>query len=54
MDRSFELGEVLGTGTRMLLQSKVLELDHPLTGVPLKIEAPVDAEFAKCFPGLGG
>lgn len=54
MDRSFELGEVLGTGTRMLLQSKVLELDHPLTGVPLKIEAPMDVEFAKCFPDLGG
>jgi tRNA pseudouridine65 synthase len=51
-DRSYELGEILGTGTRMLLQSKVLELLHPLTGEPLRIEAPVDADFRRCFPGL--
>jgi tRNA pseudouridine65 synthase len=43
MERSYELGEMLGTGTRMLLQAKVLELDHPQTGVSLKIEAPMDA-----------
>lgn len=54
MDRSYELGELLGTGTRMLLQSKILELDHPQTGAPLKIEAPVDADFAKCFPDPAG
>jgi tRNA pseudouridine65 synthase len=50
MDRSYELGEVLGTGTRMLLQSKALELAHPQTGVALKIEAPLDADFVRCFP----
>jgi tRNA pseudouridine65 synthase len=48
-DRSFELGEILGTGTRMLLQAKVLELLHPRTGEPLRIEAPVDVDFRKCF-----
>lgn len=50
MDRSFELGEILGTGTRMLLQAKSLEFDHPRTGIRLKIEAPEDVEFAKFFP----
>jgi 23S rRNA-/tRNA-specific pseudouridylate synthase len=48
-DRSYELGEILGTGTRMLLQAKVLELLHPRTGEPLRIEAPVDVDFRKCF-----
>lgn len=50
MDRSFELGEILGTGTRMLLQAKKLELVHPITGEPLEIEAPPDEEFLRCFP----
>lgn len=50
MDRSFGIGEVLGTGTRMLLQAKCLELSHPLTGASLRIEAPLDADFARCFP----
>lgn len=49
-DRSDELGAVLGTGTRMLLQAKVLELRHPHTGEALRIEAPVDADFLRCFP----
>jgi tRNA pseudouridine65 synthase len=52
-DRSYQLGEILGTGTRMLLQAKVLELQHPLTGEPLRIEAPVDADFCRCFSQLG-
>lgn len=50
MERSHALGEILGTGTRMLLQSKSLELEHPQTGDPLKIEAPMDPSFARCFP----
>ena len=54
MDRSYELGEVLATGTRMLLQSKALELHHPRTGEILKIEAPNDAEFSKFFPDVYG
>lgn len=49
-ERSFELGEILGTGTRMLLQAKMLELPHPRTGNPLRIEAPADPDFCKCFP----
>ncbi len=52
MERSYELGEVLGIGTRMLLQARVLEMDHPHTGARLKIEAPVDGDFARCFPGM--
>ena len=50
MERSHELGEILGTGTRMLLQAKALEMDHPHTGERFKIEAPADGDFAKCFP----
>lgn len=50
MDRSHQLGEVLGTGTRMLLQSKSLEFRHPRSGERLRIEAPRDDDFAKCFP----
>ena len=49
-DRSFQLGEIVGTGTRMLLQAKVLELQHPRTGVRLRIEAPADVDFCRCFP----
>lgn len=52
MDRSFELGELLGTGTRMLLQSKSLQLTHPHTNEHLNITAPADPEFCKCFPGI--
>ncbi len=52
LERSFELGRILGTGTRMLLQSKVLEFQHPRTAERLRIEAPVDLDFSKCFPSL--
>ncbi|MDP4626296.1 MAG: pseudouridine synthase [Akkermansiaceae bacterium] len=52
IERSFELGEILGTGTRMLLQSKNLKLTHPHTNEPLEIIAPTDPEFRKCFPDL--
>jgi tRNA pseudouridine65 synthase len=48
-ERSFALGEILGTGTRMLLQAKVLELQHPRTGERLRIEAPEDVDFFRCF-----
>jgi len=51
-DRSDELGAILGTGTRMLLQAKVLRLKHPYTGEELHIEAPADPDFCRCFPGL--
>ena len=48
-DRSFQLGELLGTGTRMLLQAKILELQHPRTGERLRIEAPADGDFCRFF-----
>lgn len=51
METSYALGALLGTGTRMLLQAKVLEIRHPQTGENLRIKAPVDGDFAKCFPG---
>jgi tRNA pseudouridine65 synthase len=52
-ERSFQVGGILGTGTRMLLQAKSLRLRHPHTGAMLEIEAPVDEDFRRCFPGLG-
>jgi tRNA pseudouridine65 synthase len=42
MARSDQLGALLGTGTRMLLQAKSLQLQHPVTGQALLIEAPLD------------
>lgn len=52
MERSYELGEALEIGTRMLLQAKALELVHPHSGARFSIEAPVDGNFAKCFSGM--
>ena len=37
-----EAGERLGIGTRMLLQAKSLEFEHPITKNQLTIEAPED------------
>ena len=51
-DRSMELGDLLGTGTRMLLQAKSLLLPHPQTGEPFEITAPADVDFLRCFPEL--
>ena len=51
-ERSFELGELLGTGTRMMLQAKSLLLPHPHTGDPFEITAPADVDFLRCFPAL--
>lgn len=48
-ERSHALGKLLGTGTRMLLQSKILEFSHPNNGSPLRIEAPMDLDFLKFF-----
>lgn len=53
-ERSFVLGEILGTGTRMLLHAKILELQHPRTGEALRIEAPIDEDFCRCFPTSSG
>ena len=52
-ERSHELGEVLGTGTRMLLQAKELRMMHPHSGAALRIEAPADEDFCRCFPPHG-
>ncbi|QJE98220.1 RluA family pseudouridine synthase [Luteolibacter luteus] len=53
-DRSDELGSILGTGSRMLLQAKTLLLKHPYTGEMMNLEAPADPDFCKCFPELAG
>lgn len=52
MERSYELCNQLEIGTRMLLQSAVLQLNHPHSGIPLRIEAPPDPDFLKCFAQL--
>lgn len=52
MNRSFELGKILGTGTRMLLQAKSLKLRHPHTQELIEIHAPPATEFLTCFPNL--
>ncbi len=52
MERSHAFGEMLGIGTRMLLQSKVLELEHPRIGEWLKIVAPSDRDFVRFFPDV--
>ena len=52
MARSFELCERLHLGTRMLLQAWRLELEHPVTTEPLRIEAPLDPLFTNLFPTL--
>ncbi|MFC4990801.1 hypothetical protein [Rubritalea tangerina] len=46
------LGSLLGTGSRMLLQAKSLEIDHPVSGERMKFEAPVDSAIQRCFPSL--
>jgi tRNA pseudouridine65 synthase len=34
---------------RMLLHAQRLVFPHPLTGVPVEVVAPVDAEFARAL-----
>jgi tRNA pseudouridine65 synthase len=53
-ERSDELGDIFGTGTRMLLQAKVLEMRHPHTGESLRIESPADPDFMRFFPSQAG
>ena len=50
IERSHQLGELLGTGTRMLLQSKSISFTHPITAAPTKIVAPTDPFFLIHFP----
>lgn len=46
------LGDLLGTGTRMLLQSKSLSFDHPITKRNIQIEAPLDEAFVKALEAV--
>lgn len=50
IELSDRLGEMLGTGSRMLLQSRSLQFDHPITGEKVTITAPDDPCFEVCFP----
>ena len=38
---------------RMLLHAEALEFAHPVDGTPLRVEAPLDAEFRKALAFLG-
>jgi tRNA pseudouridine65 synthase len=49
VERCNFLGEQLGTGTRMLLQAKSLCFKHPITGLEILIEAPLDPMIEKCL-----
>jgi tRNA pseudouridine65 synthase len=49
-DHSFRMGDLLGTGTRMLLHARALDLPHPRSGAMLHIEAPTNPDFPVCFP----
>ena len=52
IETSDRIGQLLGTGTRMLLQSHQLMFTHPATAEPITISAPPDPAFLKCFPDL--
>ena len=52
IERSHQLGQLIGTGTRMLLQSKSISFTHPITSEQTVIEAPADPSMLKCFPHL--
>lgn len=50
IDTSHHLGQLLGTGTRMLLQSKSLTFSHPVSSKQLTISSPPDPHIASLFP----
>ena len=52
IERSHQLGQILGTATRMLLQSKSISFTHPITAEQTVIEAPADPSMIRCFPHL--
>lgn len=52
IERSDRLGQLLATGSRMMLQAKSLSIEHPVTGEQLTFNAPVGPNFKKCFPTL--
>ena len=47
--RSDLLCSTLGLGSRMMLQAKSLEIEHPVSKEKLFIEAPADPLFAQCL-----
>ena len=50
IDTSHHLGELLGNGTRMLLESKSITFNHPRTGERMTISAPPDPSIISLFP----
>lgn len=50
IEQSHEIGALLGSGTRMLLQAHSIAFDHPVTGDYLIIKAPADEHFIRSFP----
>jgi tRNA pseudouridine65 synthase len=52
IEESHRLGALLGTGTRMLLQSKSFSFTHPITSEQIMIVAPLDPFFLIHFPGF--
>jgi tRNA pseudouridine65 synthase len=51
IERCDALGNLLETGTRMLLMAKKLTFAHPVTSESITIEAPTDPMFKKCYLG---
>lgn len=54
IDRCDELGERLGTGSRMLLQARSLQFRHPVSGKDQLIEAPLDPLIQQLVPDDSG
>lgn len=52
IERSTQLGQLLGTGSRMLLQAKSLDFIHPITGKNTRICALPDPLFVQLFPEI--
>ena len=50
IEESNEIGALLGSESRMLLQAHAITFDHPITGDPLCVKAPADQHFIRCFP----
>jgi len=49
IERCDQLGQLLDTGSRMLLMAKKLQFTHPVTKKMILIEADPDPMFQKCF-----
>ncbi len=49
IERCDHLGNLLDTGSRMLLMAKELHFTHPITNLQITIQAPPDPMFIKCL-----